>query len=174
MKKTNCLFVVFAIAILLASSLPLAVSTAAAQNASVAFAGKIPPNSDFAQYLKNPKEWVNPIERKIREFKAADPSISNEDIIKKLAALGYGWNPESNAMWKGIRLSAEEQAKMPARGPVPRPGHGLLDWVGKTAPQRLGGSDWYGVAAEVNACSLCLGYMFMLKPGWGRVLLAIF
>jgi hypothetical protein len=152
MKKTNCLFVMSAIVILLASSIHFTVSTAAEQSVSSPFTG-YSADSDFAQWLKNPKDWVNPVERKIQEFKVAD--FSNEDIIKELVALGYGWDPESNAMWKGTRLSAEEQSKMTPSVPAQKSGQEMLDdYYDLKAVQRSNGYDWYGVAAEVNAGSM--------------------
>lgn len=50
--------------------------------------------------------FISPAKKLIDELKSKN--YTNNEITRKLEEQGYGWNPETEACWEGIKPSKEE------------------------------------------------------------------
>jgi len=62
-----------------------------------------------------PKDYVDPVTLKIREFKAQ--GMNDAQITSELEKLGMGWYPKTGATWIGTRPTSEELERMPPMMP---------------------------------------------------------
>lgn len=66
-----------------------------------------------------PKDYVDPVTLKIREFRAQ--GMNDTQITVELAKLGMGWYPKTGATWIGTSPTPEELARTPAMPPPFQP-----------------------------------------------------
>jgi hypothetical protein len=93
---------------------------------------------------------ANPVIPLVQQYKAS--GLSNSQIVSKLEEQGYGWNPETNAMWKG-KISTGNAADLFMASRQQQ----TLDYYGHTSVIRTYGVNWAGIDTYMSTGDMAYG-----------------